>query len=486
MQWFSDHALQLTFMGGYLILMAYLGWVGKRRAHSLGDYLVGGRRFGGVVIALSYYATFVSSVTFVGHAGRSYSRGPMWWVLCVVIFGGLATVAWVWVAPPFVERARRWDSLTIPDFLGSRYNSLAIRRLAGIVVVVASLFYMVAVYVGAVRVLESLLGLDQTTIVVAVFVVVTAYTLAGGFYTIVTTDAIQGVLLLSVAAVLPVAMMVSKGGLMPLLDSVREANPSALSWSGPMPLFTMIGLALGVGLKFVVEPRQLSRFYGLASSEQLRRGRWLAPGLLFFTYLCMLPVGFLAHAFASPDTFHDAAGKVQADRVVPFLLGESGVLGPVLGSFFLTGLIAAAMSSLDSVLLVAASSVDHDIIAPHRDRKAAMRHTRMWVLVLSAVAAIMSLVLDRGVVEMSSFSGSIYGGCFLPALVVGLYWNRATKAGALSSLIVGLSATVIWFFIKQDVYANLHEVYVGLAVSMTTYVLVSLATKKPPADGGDT
>ena len=479
MDWIYRYGLQLGFLGCYLAMLAYHAWRGGRQSRTLDDYLVGGRKLGGIVTALSFYATFVSSVTFIGHAGRSYTRGPTWWLTCVVVFTAMVLVSWFVVAPPLVVQARRFKALTIPEFLGHRYRSGGLRRFAGLVVVLASLVYMVAVFDGAARSLDSLLQLDSSWITMAViFVVVTGYTLSGGYHSVVATDAVQGLILFAGAMALPCAMIARRGGLGNLLDEVRRANPTALDWANEMPLITMIGLALGVGLKFIVEPRQLSRFYGLSSDGQLRRGRWLAPGLVFLTYLMMLPVGLLAHAFASPETFSQA-GQIQTDRVVPHLLSaEVDVLGPVLGAFFLTALAAAAMSSLDSVLLVAASSVDHDLIAPGRAVPGAMRRTRWWVLILAAVAASLALLRLRGIVEMSSFSGSIYAACFLPALVVGLFWKRGTRTAAIASLLIGLTVTVGWFYAKKlaafSSLASIHEVFVGTGISLGTYVLVSL------------
>ena len=146
---------------------------------------------GGVVIGLSFYATFVSSVTFVGHAGRSYAFGLSWWLICVVVFTSMVLVSWFVIAPPFTRRARELGALTVPDFLGFQYESLLLRRLAGGVVVIASLAYMVAVYEGATRLLGVLLDLDPAMVTTIIFGVVTAYTLSGGFHSVVASDAVQ-------------------------------------------------------------------------------------------------------------------------------------------------------------------------------------------------------------------------------------------------------------------------------------------------------
>lgn len=492
--WIEQHAVQLIFLTGYLCLLAYHGWRGQQRSRALADYLVAGRTLGGIVIALSFYATFVSSVTFVGHAGRSYTWGPAWWVVCTLVFGGFAFVAWFLVAPPLVAAAHRHAALTIPDLLGARYGSLLLRRLAGLVVVVASVFYMVAVYFGATRVLESLLGLEDVElfgirhapVVIAIWLIVTAYTLAGGFHSVVATDVIQGIILITAGILLPISLILHAGGIVPLLSAVRHVQPTALDWQREVPLATMLGLALGVGFKTLVEPRLLSRFYGLSSTVQVRRGRWLAPILLVGTYLCLVPVGFLAHPFVEPAALDAGDGRIDTDRLVPYLLGPANVLGTVGGAFFLTGLIAAVMSSIDSVLLVAASSVDHDLIAPNRrDKRIAMRLTRMWVVVLSILAAGLSLGLESGIIEMSAFSGSIYAGCFVPALIVGLFWRRGTRSGALASVAVGLVVPSVWFWAKHAIAPNVHELYLGLIAALVTYVVVSLLTRPesdlPPA-----
>ena len=448
--------------------------------------MVGGRRMGGVVIGLSFYATFVSSVTFVGHAGRSYAFGLSWWLICVVVFTSMVLVSWFVIAPPFTRRARELGALTVPDFLGFQYESLLLRRLAGGVVVIASLAYMVAVYEGATRLLGVLLDLDPGLVTMIIFVVVTAYTLAGGFHSVVATDAVQGVILLAGGMLLPLSMVVREGGVTALLGKVRLAMPSVLEWqpqgalAGDVTVGTLVGLALGVGLKIIVEPRQLSRFYGLADDEQLRRGRWIAPAMLFVTYLVMLPVGFLAHAFVTPAELGGGSGSALTDNVIPHLLGARvNLLGPVAGAFFLTGLVAAAMSSIDSVLLVAASSADHDLVAPGRaDDGVGVRRTRVWVFLLSAVAAVLSLILDQGITEMSSFSGSLYAACFLPSLIVGLFWKRLGRTAALLALVTGFATTLGWFILKQagglGELRKVHEVYVGVACSHVVAVTITV------------
>jgi len=400
--------------------------------------------------------------------------GPAWWIVCTVLFTTASLVSWFIIAPRFFEFADKFKLLTIPEFLGARYQSQALQRVSGMVVVAASIVYMTAVYDGAARTLEGLLQIDPQTIMALVFVVVTAYTLAGGFRAVVATDGVQGVMLFVGAITLPMVMVYRGGGIGNVLAAVQEREPLALEFATGLPLLGLIGTALGIALKIIVEPRLLSRFYGLSSSSEIRRGRWVAVVLLFVTYLFLLPAGLLAHAFVPADF------DLQADEVIPWLLSSEGhVLGSIAGSLLLTALAAAAMSSLDSVLLVAAGSIERDLFPRDSGESDtnSVRRTRIWVFILSAVAASLALMRTRGIVELSSLSGSLYAVCFLPALIVGLFWRGATTRAALSSVVVGFVTTAAWFALKKVVLGGsvawLHEIYVGLLVSVPVYIFVS-------------
>ncbi len=355
MNWLEEHWLRLLFMAAYLSLLAYHCWTAKRETHGLDDYLIGGRRLGGWVIGLSFYATFVSTNSFVGHAGKSWDAGLIWYVKGVVIVL-CCYLAWYLVAPRFFTRALEYKSLTVPDFLGRRYDSPALRRLSAIVIFMAAVVYLVAVYKGSALALQQFLGLNYHAAAVAIFLVVTTYTLAGGFRSVVLTDAVQGLLMAIGAVVLIIAVLYQGGGVTAILGNIHSQDPDLVSWQGKMPILAILGLALAGGMKMLVDPRQISRIYGLRDKKALGVARIVAPLLMLVTYLCLLPIGALAHALIPADAINDS------DLVMPYLLGTVEVLGPVLSSFMLLVLLAAALSSLDFVLLVAASSVGRDIL----------------------------------------------------------------------------------------------------------------------------
>ena len=473
MEWIQDHALTLGFIVVYLLLLAYHAWHGSRRINSLSDYLVAGRNLGGWVVALSFYATFMSTNTFIGAAGKSYSVG-MVWCIGIVVYVGLCCVSWFLVAPRFVPLTREYGSLTVADFLGYRYQSLLLRRVAAVIIVFASIIYLVAIYKGSALALTGMLDLRYEVAVAIIFLVVTAYTLAGGFQSVVLTDAVQGILMVVGAVGMAVALLLRGGGLGSMLETIQAKDPALLSWSGHMPILTILGLSLAVGLKYVVEPRQLSRFYGLRNKSALRQASIIAPLLILLTYTCLLPVGALSHAVL-PGVISDS------DQVIPALLARAELFGPVLSSLFLLVLLSAAMSSLDSVLLVAASAIDHDLLAPHRpdDDPRGVRCTRGWVVVVSVASALVAVSpFASDIMSLTSLSGALYGACFLPALVVGMFLKRARAGAALASSVCGLLAVVGWYIARTLGLVSLHEVYIGLLVGMGVYLLIALPGPK--------
>jgi len=130
--WIDRHWLHLILIGLYLIVLVRHALHGKRNVSSIADYLVAGRRMGGVVIALSFYATFMSTNTFIGAAGKSWTYGLSW---CVggVVLTALAAISWFVVAPRFVPLTKKYQSLTVADFAGFHYDSQSVRRIAAVI-----------------------------------------------------------------------------------------------------------------------------------------------------------------------------------------------------------------------------------------------------------------------------------------------------------------------------------------------------------------
>ncbi len=482
MSWISSHSLPLTLLIVYLVVLAHHAHVGRRHAHSVDGYLVAGRSLGGFVIAMSFFATFMSTNTFIGAAGQSWNYG-LTWCLGGVVLTALACISWFVVAPRFVPLTREYSSLTVADFLGTHYQSPRVRRLAGFIVGFSSVLYLVAIYRGASLAIESFLDLPYAWCVIIVCVVVTAYTLVGGFKSVVLTDAVQGVLMLVGAVALFAALSSTGGGPDQILARLHDIKPSLTSFGDREALAATMAYSLAVGVKYLVEPRQLSRFYGLKDDTALRNASWIAPAAILVAYLCLLPLGAMARTVLSDGTIDDT------DQLVPYLLGPGNIFGELGGSLFLLVLLSAAMSSIDSVLLVAASTIDRDAIrlaeaySVGDDTRIEVYRTRIWIVAISVISAVTALSpVTQDIVRMTKFSGSLYGACFLPTLVLGLFAKNRNATAAIATLVSGAVTVIGVFVLRQLGYTSLQEVYPGILVGVTVFLCMNRRNSHIPVE----
>jgi SSS family transporter len=466
MTWFADHWLVVLLLGAYGGMLALHAWQGRRGTHGIADYYVGGRAIGGVALGLSFFATYSSTNSFVGFAGQSYRYGAPWLLLApiIVLF---CIIAWTVVAPRLRRFSEALGSLTIPDFIGFRFGSTPARVAAAAIVIVSSFFYLTAVFKGVGTTLGAFLDVDYRLAVWIFFVIVMLYTAVGGFISVVKTDMVQGVVMLAAAVLLFRGTVAAAGGL-DALSAVRSAADTQhlFTRDAAMPFAVLLGVIIAATIKLVVEPRQLSRFYALRDQRAVRHGFWTATLAFLVTYALLVPIGLFAHAIL-PDAVADS------DRIVPLLLTDPDIFHPAIAAFMLVALVAAAMSSVDSVLLVMAATFHRDLVAlvrPAASERAAVRATAAYVAFFALVTTVIALNPPGGIVALTSFSGSLYAACFLPALLFGLYWPRGDGRAALASMGAGLTVLVAWKTVAGGV---VHELFPAMAASLLTYVIAA-------------
>jgi SSS family transporter len=471
--WFTDHWFVLTLFVAYSLVLLHNGVIGSRRTANVRDYYVGGRNMGGVAIGISFYATYASTNSFIGNAGQGYTYG-LPWLLMVAFMFVFAIVSWTWIAPRLREFTGDWDSVTLPDFFAVRFDSDVTRVFAAIVIVFGSILYMTAIFKGVGNLFEVIFDIPYEAAILMVLFIVTLYTATGGFISVVRTDIVQGILMLLGAMTVFAVVTYNAGGIGAIMD-VRELGESGsrlFSWDAAMPFPVLLGVLLAGSMKLLVEPRQLSRFFALKDRKSVRQGIWVAIIGIVIIQLCLLPIGIYAHLFLTDVT--------DTDLIMPMLLA-SPMFSDYLGGFLVLAMLAAAMSSLDSVLLVAASTVERDVVSlgfPKLSERSNLNLTRVFVVVISVATAIIALNPPGGVIQITIFSGSVYTVCFFPALVLGLHWRRGSGASVVASMITGLLVLLIWKVTGLDDYV--HEIFPGLLASLLVYVAV--AWKMDPND----
>lgn len=471
MTWFQEHWIALTLLGLYGVMLVRHALEGRRETHGRADFYVGGRHMGGVVLGLSFFATYSSTNSFVGFSGQAYSYGAPWLLLAplVVVF---SFASWLWIAPRLRAFTGAVDSVTLADYVGFRFESRHARTLAALLVIFASFLYMTAVFKGIGNLLEIFLEIPYLAAILFVFLVVMGYTAAGGFISVVKTDAVQGIIMIVAGVLLFWGTVTAAGGL-GAIELVRSAPETArlFRWDAAMPFPVLIGIVVAGTLKFIVDPRQLSRFYALADRTAVRRGLWVSTGAFLLVYSLILPIGLYAHVILG-------SAVADTDLIVPNLLAGATILPAFPAAFIVVAMLAAAMSSLDSVLLVMASTWQRDVVSLfHRvEEKKAVRETRRYVALFAVITALIAVNPPGSIVTLTALSGSLYAACFFPAIVLGLFWKRGTGAAVIGSFVAGVVVLIGWDWLP--IGGLVHEVFPAMALSMLAYVGLSLAA--PP------
>ena len=460
--WLVDHWFAMALIAAYAAMLVVHARSGLRGTLGTADYFVGGRRFGGIAIGVSFYATFASTNSYLGHAGQGYEYGAPFLIMAVllVVFGW---ISWRYVAPRLRRFVTDWDSVTVPDFLAVRFASDRVRRAAAAVIVFSSLLYLIAIFKGVGHLFEAFLGIPYEASVAVNLVIVMAYTAVGGFLSVVRTDVVQGILMVVGSLMLFVFITQAAGGV-GVIGEVTEL-PGAerlFDLDAGIPFPVLMGIALAGSLKLLIDPRQVTRFYGLRDERSLRTGIWVAVGGILLIQFSLFPLGLYAHFLIE--------GVTDTDVLIPTLVNDPTVFPRLAGDFLVVAILGAAMSSLDSVLLVAASVTTRDLWRPATEARE-VRRTRIGVVGFAVVAALVALRPPGGIMDITIFSGSLYAVCFLPTVVLGLHWRRGNESAALGAFGVGIAVLLAWLGLGFE--SVLHEVFPALAASMATYVLIA-------------
>ena len=165
-------------------------------------------------------------------------------------------------------------------------------------------------------------------------------------------------------------------------------------------------------------------------------------------------------------------GVTDTDVIIPTLINREAIFPIWASDFLILAIVAAAMSSMDSVLLVASSTLYKNLVMPLRPAKNPLVFTRVVVITTAVFSAILALNPPGDIVEITIFSGSLYAVCFFPAIVIGLHWNKHSSAAVIGSMVFGIATLLIWIYF--GLRSTLHEVFPALIVSASVFWLISV------------
>jgi len=469
----------------YLVLMLVVGVAASRYMNTLDDYVLGGRRLGPWVAAISERASGESAWFLLGLPGAAYGLGfTEYWSVIGIACGILAS--WTFIAMPLRRETARLGALTLPDYFEARFQDSS--RILRIVSMVVILFfytaYLAAQLQGAGKILHGTFpGLDpQWGIVIGVLVIV-GYTLLGGFLAVAWTDLIQGLLMTAVAVVLPVVGLIAVGGPAALLEKLAPRGADYLTLSGGKVgaafFFGAVVGGLSWGFGYLGQPHLLTRYMAIRRTRDLRQAGLIAMGWTLLSYWGAPLIGVVGLAVLGPDL-------ADPEEVMP-MLARTLLPGWIAG-MMIAGATAAMMSTADSQLLVATSTLIEDVYVrlwrPETPAKRLVLLSRVATILIAAVAFVLALMaLEAGeqgrsslIDQMVTYAWTGLGASFGPALLLSLWWRGTTRWGVLAGMLGGMFATVAWK--NSEALAELLDMKAAaFLISAALVVLVSLGER---------
>ena len=479
----QDASLITAVMAVYVAAMMGIGVVAYRSTQDFADYILGGRRLGYWVSALSAEASDMSGWLMLGLPGFAYTFGfRAGWIALGLLAG--TYLNWRLVA----RRLRRYtelagNALTLPDFFERRFNdrTRVLRVITAFFILLFFAFYTSSGFVAGGKLFQSVFGLDYRWAVAAGALVVVAYTFIGGFFAVCWTDSVQGLMMLVALVVLPLMAILHQGGwertLAALtLSDTAMLNPLVSSDGRTLSVVALVSL-LGWGLGYFGQPHILPRFMAIRSEEQIPQARWIAVSWVTLTLLGAVLVGIAGVGYFRPPLSGSDSEKV-------FIKLSLLLFDPVVAGALLAAILAAIMSTASAQLLVSASALSEDFYKAFL-RPAASPRELMWVgrgavLAVSGVACWLAFKPDSKVLDLVAHAWAGFGAAFGPTILLSLYWRRMTRDGALAGIVVGGIIVVVWRKLSGGIF-DLYELVPGFAFSMAAIVLVSLLGKAPDA-----
>jgi sodium/pantothenate symporter len=444
-------------MALYLALSFAVAVWGRKRAERpdsaqgfLEDYFIGGRSMGGFVLAMTIIASYTSASSFVGGPGVAYRLGLSWVLLAMIQVPATFLTLGV-LGKRFAIMARKTNAVTLTDFLRARYQSDAVVILCSVSLLVFFMAAMLAQFIGGARLFQAVTGYPYIVGLALFGVSVVLYTAVGGFRAVVLTDAIQGVVMMVAAVVVLCAVVHAGGGMERCIAALRDIDPGLITPTGPaeaVPQPFMLSFWILVGLGVLGLPQTTHRCMAYRDSRAMHDAMIIGTLIIGFMILCAHLSGALGRAVIP--------GLPAGDLAMPTLMVE--LLSPFWAGVFIAGPLAAIMSTVDSMLLLASAAIVKDLYvhyglggdASRLTSAGVKRKSLMSTAAIGVVVFVAAIQPPDLLVWINLFAFGGLEAVFLWPVVLWLYWKKANAAGAMASIVVGVGSFVALTLIKPD------------------------------------
>ncbi|WP_305971310.1 MULTISPECIES: sodium:solute symporter family protein [unclassified Mameliella] len=459
----------------YIALSSVIAWLSRggtsESTSTMSEYFLGGRGMGGILSALSYSATTYSAFMMVGLAGLTYKGGVGALGFEIVYFAGVSLVAIF--GPRFWAVGRKYNFVTPSEMLGHRYGSRWVAVLAGVTSLVFLIPYSAVQLSGVGYLLSGMTdgGISFGAGIVVATVLAIFFSYVAGIRSVVWTDSLQALVMI-VASVLVGVLVVSElGGFFGMFETLAETRPEVLTVPGPglFSFTTFLGLALPWFFFSISNPQVSQRLFMPASLGALRRML-----LIFLCFGLVYTLVSVTWGFSALVAFPELE---RADLATATLL-SSDYVPPLLGVIVMIGILAAAVSTIDSILLTLSSVFARDVygnVATGADDAHQLKIGK-WVIPVISLLALGFAAMEFSMIAILSVAASAGLVVVVPSIIGAFFWKRATAWGALVSITGGVAFVLIMYSTGNKLF-GLNAGVLGFPFASILFVVVSLMTK---------
>ena len=474
------YLLYFTF---YTILLLFFGKSGFKQTKNARDFFVAGNSLGLTASVLTFSATWFSAASMQGVSGSLYAYGYNT-VLYAVVPWFLGAAFLVVLA----SRLKEHDILTVPEYFYIRYNSKWLQAMSGIMIVITYILYMIIQVRGFGIVISELLDINYIFAIVLVYLFI-IYTTFGGLFSITKTDGLNFVLILIGTLLATVIVLRDIGGITlmneraALVDTRPFPKFPSLTVKGSLldpfakgvwpPLLTFTSF-FGWGLGLAANPQYAIRIISAKNTKTAVKMICYSVFFLAFIYLGMIVIGIGGRVL---EPTIQSINSV--DEVFPYMINNI-IYSPFSG-LILISITAAAISTANSQLLIAASGFTYDLYKnlfnPNIQKDKFLNLNRIFIFAAGTISLLLAINPPDSLLIYGGYIWGFFSSTFLLPLYGGLFWKKATKEGATASFIIGL-LTTSYFMIRNyliigEKNAIAHPALYGVIASTLTFYFVS-------------
>lgn len=483
-----------------VLYLAGMLWIGAHYAkenESASDFYLGGRKLGPLVTAMSAEASDMSSYLLMGLPGLAYLSGlaDVGWT---AIGLGLGTYFnWLFTARRLRRYTQITNSFTLPQFFSQRFRDKKsiLAAISAVIIIIFFIPYTASGFSACGKLFSSLFGINYMTAMIVSAIVIVGYTAAGGFLAASITDLVQSIIMTIAILFVLIYATVQAGGVGAVMENAK-ALPGYLSFgktylaatgsAGSYSLLTIVS-TLAWGLGYFGMPHILLRFMAIEDEKKLKLSRQVGSIWVVIAMALAIMIGVVGNALSAQGSVEALEGSATETIIIRIatLLSTHGPLPALMAGLILAGILASTMSTADSQLLAASSSVSQNLLQDtfgmKLSQKTSMLVARLTVVFIAILGILIARDPNSSIFGIVSFAWAGFGAGFGPLVICALFWKRTTFPGAIAGMISGGVFVFVWKYLIKPMGGvfGIYELLPAFLVGLIAIVVVSLLTKAP-------